>query len=338
MPDFAAVPVLENLDRARFDAEVRFGGRPVILKGVAASWPLVKTAQTSIQALGDYLQGVDAGRSIPFSISPKEQDGRFFYNDDLSGLTFDTRKGTLSQLVNWCLANQARDGQPGAEAAYLQAAPVDYVAPQLLAGLSMPLLNQVPPRLWIGNTLQTATHFDYASNIAVHIAGKKTFTLFPPAQSHNLYPGPLDRTPAGVPVSMVRFDAPDFATYPRYAEALEHALVAHLEPGDGLFIPSLWWHHVDTRGPLNVLINYWWDDTRTPLKLTSLAVLQTAVLAFQSMPEAQRAAWRELFDVFVFREHGDPAAHLPEPVRGLFADPPDAYTVDMLLQQIRRSS
>ena len=79
----------------------------------------------------------------------------------------------------------------------------------------MPLLDPgVLPRLWLGNSLRTATHFDYASNIAVHVAGAKTFTLFPPDQAANLYPGPLDFTPAGEPISMVDFDAPDLVRYP----------------------------------------------------------------------------------------------------------------------------
>ena len=39
------------------------------------------------------------------------------------------------------------------------------------------------------------------------------------------------------------------------------AQVALVEPGDTLYIPPLWWHHVESYG-FNVMVNTWYDDTR----------------------------------------------------------------------------
>ena len=72
--------------------------------------------------------------------------------------------------------------------------------------------------------------------------------------------GPLEFTLAGQPISMVRLDAPDHERFPQFREAWQHAQVAELEPGDALFIPYMWWHHVESLTPFNVLVNYWWDD------------------------------------------------------------------------------
>jgi len=58
---------------------------------------------------------------------------------------------------------------------------------------------------------------------------------------------------------MVHVTAPDLARYPRYAPALEVAQESELAPGDAIFIPHDWYHHVEALDPFNVLVNYWWD-------------------------------------------------------------------------------
>lgn len=315
MPALHFVDSFDQVDRATFDNEIRPAGKPVILKGIAAKWPAVLAARSSLQVLGDYLRRRDSGRPVPVAVCPRHEKGRYFYNSDLTGVNYDTHNSPLSLVVNWCLEMA---GKGDGESVYIQAQAIDHVAPAMAPDLAMPLLDaSVRPRLWIGNSLTTQTHFDYDANIAVHVAGDKVFTLFAPEQTGNLYPGPLDRTPAGVPISMASIDEPDFARYPRLAQALETALTARLEPGDGLFIPPLWWHHVKTTGPLNMLINYWWAEGRADLA-DPVAALSVAALAYKAMPEAQRRAWRELLDYFVFEDKGDPVAHLPEGVQGVF--------------------
>ena len=82
--------------------------------------------------------------------------------------------------------------------------------------------------------------------------------LFPSGQIKNLYVGPLDFTLSGQAISLVDFHAPDFERFPRFKLALQHAQVAELEPGDAIYIPSLWFHHVESFDPLSILMNYWW--------------------------------------------------------------------------------
>ncbi len=45
---------------------------------------------------------------------------------------------------------------------------------------------------------------------------------------------------------------------PGFHAALAAGQVAELDPGDVLFYPALWWHHVEALESFNAMINYWW--------------------------------------------------------------------------------
>jgi hypothetical protein len=46
-----------------------------------------------------------------------------------------------------------------------------------------------------------------------------------------------------------------------------------------------------------------------------------AVLTVSHLPEARRDAWSAMFDTFVFKRHGEPAAHLAPEHRGVLGEP-----------------
>jgi hypothetical protein len=172
-------------------------------------------------------------------------------------------------------------------------------------------------------------------NLAVCAVGRRRFTLFPPEQFANLYPGPLENTPAGRPVSMVDLRDPDLAAYPRFREALASAQVAELEPGDALFVPSMWWHHVEGLDPFNVLVNYWWRDAPHFLGKPEDALFH-AILALRDLPEAEKAHWRALLDHYVFTNGADVTDHLPPDGRGILA-PLTAETAGQIRARLLRS-
>lgn len=304
-------------DAGRFREEVAPRYRPVVIRGLVAGWPAVTAARGGDRALVDYLGGLDGGVATTVLQTPAELAGRFFYAPDMRGLNFTTQKARVRDLLGRLLALA---DIPDAPALYAGSTPTAQSMPGFGDENPAPLAaDGAAPRIWIGNATQVATHYDMAHNIACVVAGRRRFTLFPPDQLPNLYVGPIERTPAGQPVSMVDLAAPDLDRYPRFAQALEHAAVADLGPGDAIYIPSLWWHHVRASGAINVLVNYW-PPIQAPT--SPFAAMMHAMFALRELPEAERAAWATWFDHYAFAPTApDAAAHLPEHARGVLGRP-----------------
>lgn len=311
-----SIPDVTGMDRARFEAEIVPAGQPVVLRGLADDWPVVRAARQSDAALVDYVRPFDVGRKVRLSVSPPGDEGRFYFDGAQARFNFANDTETVSQALNWLAAN---GGAPNAPTVYIQALGIAEALPGFDVDNAMDLVTSPHgARLWIGNRVRTQTHFDPSFNVAVVCAGRRRFTLFPPDQTPNLYPGPFDLSPGGVPVSLPALEAPDFALYPRFAEALAVAQTAELEPGDALFIPYAWWHHVQSLSGLNMLVNYWWsalDDRPTPF-----AALYTGMMGIRDLPADQKLIWKRLMDTYVFGDGETAAAHIPPQSRGAFGD------------------
>lgn len=309
------IPIRDIADPAQFHAEVVPENRPVVMRGLAARWPAVVEGGKSAGALRDYLMKFDSGRPVNAMIGDAAMQGRFFYRDDMRGFNFERRPLPLRQALDGLLAGIETQSSP---ATYVESTPIPEYLPGFNAENTLALLPPtVAPRIWIGNQVTAQTHFDLKDNIACVVAGRRRFTLFPPDQLPNLYVGPFDFTLSGPPVSMVSLYEPDFERYPKFREALAHAQTAELGPGDALFIPYFWWHHVQSLERFNVLVNYWWNTARG-FGASPLDCLLHAVLALREMPRVQRDAWRIVFDHYVFERNGDPMAHLGSDNRGMF--------------------
>lgn len=304
----------QNVDRSVFENEIVPGNRPVVLKSLFRDWPAVEAGNRSPAEMAAYLKRFDNGGVVNAIVGAPEINGRFFYSEDLQGFNFQSRRVSFSSALD-DLVSLADVPEPPAVA--LQAVPVPDIVPKFPDDNSMPLLDgHIAPRIWLGNRTTIATHFDNNYNIACVVSGSRRFTVFPPDQVGNLYIGPLLRTPGGSPISMVDLRNPDFSRYPGFRQALESAEEAVLEPGDAIYIPILWWHGVESLGPLNILVNYWWNDAPTATDKPFLSLVHSMLL-LSRLPAEQRESWRAFFDYFVFQASGDPAAHLPPAAQDL---------------------
>lgn len=328
----ARVRDVNHVTAELFASEIAPAYQPVVMRGLVREWPAVIAGAGGHAALADYIRRHDGGRPASIMVAAPDVRGRFFYNDDLSGFNFTRAQVLLSILLDQLVAQA---GDPAAPALYAGAA----TAPDSFPGWSeanpLPLATpDATPRLWIGNDSRVSTHYDVSSNIAAVVAGRRRFVLFPPEQGPNLYVGPLDRTIAGQPTSMVDVEQPDLDRYPRFAAAMTTMQVAELEPGDAIFIPSLWWHDVKATGALNVLVNYWWGQRAAASPFPALI---HAVLAVRDLPAGERAAVRDWFDQYVFGAGAaDAAAHLPPAARGVLG-PPSPERSELVRGYLRRA-
>ncbi|RKP09052.1 cupin-like domain-containing protein [Thamnocephalis sphaerospora] len=124
---------------------------------------------------------------------------------------------------------------------------------------------------WMGTGRSvTSLHKDPYENLYAVMTGAKVFTLLPPTTQPCLYERDYEHAcyradtlalepttpPQRVPWIPVDPTRPDLERFPRYANA--RPLTVRVEPGDMLYLPAMWFHHVQQEGR-TVAVNWWYD-------------------------------------------------------------------------------
>lgn len=334
------VPEWRGANERTIREEVLTQYRPAVLRGLVSEWPAVQAALESPAELARYLAAFDSGKPVDAILMPPPAHGRIAYDDAMDGFNFVRNRLPVAAILEQ-LSRYAQFEDPPAVA--VQSAPLADCLPGFAAANALSLLDAaVAPRIWIGNRVTVPAHFDESDNVACVVAGKRRFMLFPPEQVANLYVGPLDFAPTGAAMSTAQLAEPDFGKYPRLRDALSAAQVADLAPGDAIFIPTLWWHHVESLDrQLNVLVNYWWNGALGAIGRTESGMdcLLHGLLNVRPLPPGLRSAWAALFHHYVFDAGEDDLAHIPENRRGVLGklSPEGAARVrSLLIEKLQR--
>lgn len=320
MHEYSLIPVLHGIEREQFFNEIVPQQKPVIIKGLINSWACVREVKNSPLAIFDYLNSFYSGKKLRVFLGDPSIKGRLFYSEDMRSLNFTASNETLDKFFD-LLLRAGQQVEPPMVA--IQSASLNGYFPGFVESNSLDFFDSnIEPNIWLGGKVTVCAHYDSSDNLACVITGRRRFILFPPDQVSNLYPGPLDFTPAGAPVSLVSLHNPDFERYPRFKNALEHAQMAELKPGDAIFIPMLWWHHVDSLEPINGLVNYWWSGAiaNPKHKPTPLESLGFALLAMRNLSPTQKKAWQAIFMHYLFRSDIDPVDYIPDHALGILGD------------------
>lgn len=338
MTAYKQIPEYNPISAEHFFEIIVPAQKPIVIRGFAEHWPLVAAAKQAPQAFVAYLKHFYTGNKASILLGHPDIKGRFFYNEDMTGVNYIKGDERLDLYLDRLLDLMNKEVYP---AASIQNILPSYILPGLINENSSDFFPDIEPRLWMGNQAVVSAHYDSSDNLACVVAGRRRFVLFPPDQVANLYPGSLNLTPAGAPVSLVNLHDPDFERYPRYRGALDNAYSAELYPGDAIFIPMLWWHHVDSLEKVNGLMNYWWNGSaiNNPITPTPIDSLSMAILAMRELTPAQRNAWRSMFDHYLFKQGVDPASYIPEHcqhVLGKISPQAEREIKDYLIEKLKQ--
>ncbi|HEV7605778.1 MAG TPA: cupin-like domain-containing protein [Steroidobacteraceae bacterium] len=324
-------------DRLPLD-ELLASAEPCVLKGLVSEWGITRAGLRSDQAAMDYIRSFYNGKTISASIGGPEIGGRLFYNEDITQLNFVSQRAQMDEVLNR-IQTHIHDELP--PTMYIGSTIIDGCLPGFRRDNDLGFAAHgidPPPAIWIGNRTIASCHYDAPNNIACCVVGRRRFTLFPPEQIFNLYPGPFEPTPGGQAISLVDFAAPDFEKFPRFRAALEAGQVAEVEPGDAVFIPSMWWHHVQGLSAFNTLVNYWWS-TLPAFIPTPMNALYHAIWTLRDRPEHEKRAWQQVFNYYVFGPAALAGEHMPEAARGLLGpitDDQARFVRAMLINKLNR--
>jgi len=316
--------VITDYESQAVDERILSSKEPVIIKGLVKHWKLVEQGLQSESKAIDYLKSHYNGRPSIACIGAPEIQGRFFYNAERTELNYQTQKMRVDEVLDLIQAGFDDDNPTSY---YIASNVIDTHFPEFRRENDIEIprpasdipLEDLRISIWIGNRTTACCHYDASDNLACCVVGKRRFTLFPPDQIANLYPGPLTPTPGGQVLSMVDFTNPDFTQYSRFAEAIKHGQIAELEAGDALYLPSMWWHQVESQNRFNVLVHYWWSNSAKFMG-PAMIVLCHALISLRDKPEHEKQACKLVFDYYIFGDAYQPGKHLPEHAQGYLGE------------------
>jgi ribosomal protein L16 Arg81 hydroxylase len=216
-----------NLSREEFLESYYAANRPVLIQGLLVDWraPHLWTPNYLKSVAGDeiieFMAGRDVDPNCDANAAKHRSESRFadFIDKVYSGkMTNDYYMGA-SNVFFQKTAGQSllKDFKPFAE--YLH-----------------PSSDGRQCFLWFGPAgTVTSLHHDTSNILMAQVRGRKRYRLVPPCQTEYVYHR------SGV-FSDVDCEHPDYRHYPKFRQAVVTEVV--VEPGEVLFMPVGWWHHV----------------------------------------------------------------------------------------------
>ncbi len=216
----------KSIDREEFFAEYYSQNRPVIITDVVRRWPAMQrwTHEYLAERVGDREVEIQANRNSDprYEIDSLRHRKRLRFSDYLKMVFTDGETNDYYMTANNAEVNQAAlaplhddiDGLP------------EYLDPSERGRMFF----------WLGPAgTVTPVHHDLTNNFMAQVVGRKRIQLISPSHLPLLYNDFHC-------YSAVDLDNIDTDRYPQFRDVRIEEVI--LEPGELLFLPVGWWHHV----------------------------------------------------------------------------------------------
>jgi len=256
---------------------------PVVVRGALTNWPSLDWGEEGwLKALGDQEIEVRFGEVDPRYRHPAWERCTQVKKVLASKLLLSDQRVQLVGEDRWAYWDYK----------YLaHLLPAEHLAAFPWTNLGFPTRAGEESTLWVGTKgANTPCHQDsYGTNLVAQLIGRKTWTLFPPSDSHLLQPSRLPYEESSV-YSLINFENLE-KNSERTLHDLSHATpyIVTLQPGEVLFVPRHWWHFVYNE-EFSISVNTWLPhplDSRARLE-EALVRIQAATLARQ-LPKELKA-------------------------------------------------
>jgi len=239
--------LIERVSSETFAKEYLEQNRPAIITDALSDWDAIGKWSPH------YLASAIKTKQVTVAVSSEAQ-----FNYDPNRIAGEEAARYQYSQMDFGKAVSAicQSGQ-GHEHYYLMQRSIPDEFPELLQDIRTPawIDYQRPAiNLWFGSSENvTPLHYDHTNNFFAQVYGRKRLALFDPMQTDLLYPYPIEASAGHV--SFIDLEQPDFGKYPKFCKA--RALAGVIKPGELLYLPAYWWHHVRSL-QISISVNFWW--------------------------------------------------------------------------------
>ena len=218
------IDVVDTISPSEFKREYIDKNKAPLMRKVTADWPAMRKWSF------DFFAGLHLPKRVFLEMNNVLQGGGQYevmdYSDYIRRIADD---------------NHGQSTPKG----YLSVFRVFDAFPDLRKDVDFSLLSQFKlkntAKGWIGPAgTVTGYHVDWGDNVLAQICGRKEVRLVAPEDTKYMYPS--KRFDQGTMSSEMDVDNLDADRFPLFAKATEYRVI--VQPGEMLFIPRGWWHHV----------------------------------------------------------------------------------------------
>ncbi|XP_043485810.1 lysine-specific demethylase 8 [Polistes fuscatus] len=242
LPEFVQVNRYKVPSMELFYKDIFIPKIPVIITDSMKHWNALHLWQDI-----DYLNKIAGSRTVPIEIGSRYTEEDWSQSLITFSEFLQSHIIKATQNVGYLAQHQLFDQIPELQN--------DIVIPDYCSFSDKEDVEVEPPDInaWFGPAgTVSPLHFDIKNNLLCQVFGYKRIFLYNPSDTINLYPYDtklLDNTAQVDPLK------PDYIKWPDFKKA--KGFMCYLGPGEMLYIPPKWWHHV-TALTTSFSVSFWW--------------------------------------------------------------------------------